>query len=1170
VNGDGYADVVVGASSYDGGQENEGRAYVYTGTASGLSATATWTAEGDQADAYLGIAVGTAGDVNGDGYADVVVGAYGYDVTGTTTLTDAGRVYVFTGTVSGLSTTADWTAEGDQADAYLGIAVGTAGDVNGDGYADVVVGARGYDAISGTETLTSSGRAYVYHGSAAGLSETASWTAESDLCDAYFGHSVGTAGDVNGDGYADVVVGAYRYDVISGTATLTNTGRVYVYHGAVAGLSATADWTAESDQAFAYFGISAGTAGDVNGDGYADVVVGAHGYDAISGTETLTSSGRAYVYHGSAAGLSETASWTADSGQAYALYGISAGTAGDVNGDGYADVVVGAYWYDHDQTNDGGAFVYHGSATGLSATADWTATSDQAGCWFGYSVDTAGDVNGDGYADVVVGAPGYHDGETKEGRAFVYHGGGRDSLDLLPRQMRTDSSVQIAPLGTSDSDTAVQVRLIGRMPLGREQVKLEWQVAPLGTPFTATSAISGTSNQWTDVLTTGVVITRNVTGLTPDTPYHWRVRLLYRPGNRLGQSAGRWIHVPWNGWTETDFRTADEPIAGLAATNDSPTLAGQLTTLTATVTAGTNVAYTWAFGDGEMGSGSVVTHTYLDAGVYTAVVTASNSVSVLTATTTVTITQRVITYEYDPLNRLIGAEYSTGESFEYAYDAVGNRTMATSTTPLSGTVVTTYTYDIANRLTDRAVSDGRVYTYTWSQRGQLLAEWTQGVPVRTFTYDAAGQMVEATVFTLTTRFTYNGLGARVAVEVVGQGTITYTLDYAAGNRILAEETITGTTLYLYGGDCLGEYDDAGDEWLYYLPDAEGLVRQGMDEQGEVVSTWLFDPDGTLLEGPEGLVSHLICGGVYDWSTGLIYKDGRYFDPLLGIWLALMPLVVVQSWRGRKRKGRGLPWVVVVLFLVGVSGTLTACGPGETPPPEAMATVCATVATLPSVTPAPTPTPTPTPTPVPPTETPTPSPPTARSCSSAWPRAVPSSLPKPPCTSTAERPYCINPAVDDDVTMVAHVLMEEIMTTFGEQGGQNVAKVIENRRTNDPSGQWPDTALGIVAQSNAEGTQFTFVAWTEPSSRGSTAWSYGIWDGACRIAYDLVNQTAITGYHPRMGNCRWYHSCRTDLGYEPVDPDYVHSEENPLVGTVYYYEHPFLTDARGWNCKPEVP
>ena len=92
--------------------------------------------------------------------------------------------------------------------------------------------------------------------------------------------------------------------------------------------------------------------------------------------------------------------------------------------------------------------------------------------------------------------------------------------------------------------------------MGRDKVKLQWQVAPLGTPFTATSGvIEGSSASWTDVLTRGVDISQTVSGLDRETAYHWRARLLYRPGNRLGQSASRWIHVPWNGWTEQDFRT---------------------------------------------------------------------------------------------------------------------------------------------------------------------------------------------------------------------------------------------------------------------------------------------------------------------------------------------------------------------------------------------------------------------------------------------------------------------------------------------------------------------------------------------------------------------------------------------------------------------------------------
>ena len=124
-----------------------------------------------------------------------------------------------------------------------------------------------------------------------------------------------------------------------------------------------------------------------------------------------------------------------------------------------------------------------------------------------------------------------------------------------------------------------------------------------------------------------------------------------------------------------------------------------------------------------------------------------------------------------------------------------------------------------------------------------------------------------------------------------EGTATY--EYDAANRILAEETITGTTRYLYGKDCLGELRDGA--WLYYLPDAEGLVRQGTDAQGEVASAWLFDPDGAVLEGPDGPVSHLVCGGVYDQSTGLLCKGGRYFILRFALDATQIP-VWASGWR----------------------------------------------------------------------------------------------------------------------------------------------------------------------------------------------------------------------------------------------------------------------------------
>ncbi len=101
----------------------------------------------------------------------------------------------------------------------------------------------------------------------------------------------------------------------------------------------------------------------------------------------------------------------------------------------------------------------------------------------------------------------------------------------------------------------------------------------------------------------------------------------------------------------------------------------------------------------------------------------------------------------------------------------------------------------------------------------MLSEDTQGYSVRTFTYNGAGYLVEATVFTLTTVFTYNGDGVRVAMAVAGHGETQYTLDYLGGNRILAETTTEGITHYLYGESdqvCLGEESEG--EWDYYLAD----------------------------------------------------------------------------------------------------------------------------------------------------------------------------------------------------------------------------------------------------------------------------------------------------------------------------------------------------------------
>ena len=600
VNGDGYSDVIVGARFYDNGESNEGRAFVYYGAAAGPATTAAWTGESDQAEAEFGTSIATAGDVNGDGYSDVIVGAPRYDNGGT----DEGRAFVYLGSQAGLATSAAWSVAGDHDQAQFSYSVSTAGDVNGDGYSDVIIGALQYSSGSGGE-----GRAYVYHGSASGLATNPSWTTTGGQIGDQYGNSVSTAGDVNGDGYSDVVVGAGLYD--NGQS---NEGRAFVYLGAPSGLGASPAWTAESDLADAAFGVSVSTAGDVNGDGYSDVIVGASSYtngeseegraylylgsstglsaspawtaegdqaDAVFGrcvatagdvngdgysdvivgapqySNGFTFEGRAYIYLGSALGLAASPAWTADGGQNGAYFGFSAATAGDVNGDGYSDVIVGAYLFDVTSPSfaDGGqVFLYPGSASGLPITPSWTAQGNQV-AFFGFSTSTAGDVNGDGYSDFIVGEFRYTNNQGGEGGAHLYYGNGAPGLSRVPRQLRADRSAPIAPRGRSDSDGGFRLAAVGRSPAGRAPVHLEWEVRSLGSPFgggwipgetvdTGTPSLGAGSTQPLETL---------INGLSPSFPYSWRLRVA---SSNPFFPRSPWFTLTDNALTETDLRTA--------------------------------------------------------------------------------------------------------------------------------------------------------------------------------------------------------------------------------------------------------------------------------------------------------------------------------------------------------------------------------------------------------------------------------------------------------------------------------------------------------------------------------------------------------------------------------------------------------------------------------------
>ena len=535
VNSDGYADVIVGAPHWDEGHVAEGGAWVYHGKEGGLNLAPAWDRFSGKAYAEFGWSVGTAGDVNGDGFSDVIVGAPGWNDG----LENEGKAFVYEGGPSGLALSPSWSKLWAHEGARFGSSVGTAGDVNGDGYGDVIVGAPFY---------TDDGHAHVYLGSDTGLKTALAWSAHSYQAGSQFGASVGTAGDVNGDGYSDIIVGAPLWNHGD-----INEGGAFVYYGSRSGLKTTPDWEEDGGMFNAQFGYAVGTAGDTNGDGYADVIIG-----APSATNGSTNEGMVEVYGGSSTGLDATYLWHKESGQSGAFFGWSVGTAGDVNGDGYADVIVGAYLWSEDESYEGGAWVYQGSTSGPHSAPDWHAESNQTSAHFGYAVGTAGDVNGDGYAEVIVGAPNYNRVLTDEGQAFVYFGNGGPGLSLALQQRTYDGSF-LALLGHSDTNR-FRVRLNSSNPFGRGLEGFEMEVKPLGRRFDGTDTYNPYwAEPWIN-LDLGTVIQPSTDGLRPDTPYHWRIRTLYHPATTPWLPASRWVTIPWNGWNEQDLRTGGDVV----------------------------------------------------------------------------------------------------------------------------------------------------------------------------------------------------------------------------------------------------------------------------------------------------------------------------------------------------------------------------------------------------------------------------------------------------------------------------------------------------------------------------------------------------------------------------------------------------------------------------------
>jgi len=375
VNNDGFDDIIVGARRNDAAGSDAGQAYVY----SGLDGSLIWTFTGEAANSFFGMDVAAAGDVDNDGFDDVIIGAYLNDEVGT----NAGKAYVYSGQTGALI----YSFTGEAADDRFGHAVSGAGDVNNDGFSDFLVGAY----LKNVGGMADAGRAYVYSGQDGTLLYTYNGEGAGD----WFGLDLSEAGDVNNDGFDDFIIGARQND-----AAGENAGRAYVYSGRTGNTLYVFDGEAAGDN----FGVGVSGAGDINLDGFDDLIVGAYFSDSAG-----DNAGRAYVY----SGQTGTRLYILEGLAAGDEFGFEVGGGDDIDGDGYGDLVVSSF------RASGGKGQVH-VFSGQTGSHMYTFTGVASGDVYGVGASIEGDVNGDGHPDLVVGAYLNDLNGKNTGQVYVY------------------------------------------------------------------------------------------------------------------------------------------------------------------------------------------------------------------------------------------------------------------------------------------------------------------------------------------------------------------------------------------------------------------------------------------------------------------------------------------------------------------------------------------------------------------------------------------------------------------------------------------------------------------------------------------------------------------------------------------------------------------------------